>query len=800
MFRLFPHSLLLALLLAANPALLAQPAGTASHDAPQRPLKEWQKTLDETEKELTQAEVDDPRLIELRENLLTLEQTLRLARDAANEDLAVVRHDLEALGTPPGEGAPAEAPSLAERRKRLNEQSAATEGFAKESELLSGRIARSMDTIKQRRRTQFARRILTRIPSPLSTTVWAKAAPEWQAIWASCAASVQSWLARPEVEHDSRTMGQRFVIGVGLALLLAFPVRFWLARRLARLPASGPPTDLRRLYIAALTGLLNVWLPAMGVLALYGSLTLGTPLSAAAAELARDGVTASILVLITRSCCVAALRPKRPELRLAPLTDASARIVTRVVTTLALLFAMDFVLSTLLAQQDASIEVISTQTLVFGLLVALVLTSLLRPRVWSAPDQTPRLTPVTRRLRALLILLIAAIPLSAVAGYIALSHLLVTHWVVTVGLLALFALLVRVNEELVSQLVDIESRTGLYLRRQLALTEEGAEMLGFWLLAMLKLGLAMATGLALLMLWSVDRKDTWLWLEEGFRGFKLGGIQVAPAEILAGLLLFAVLLTVTRLIQRALDRRIFPRTRLDAGLRHSIRSAVGYAGIALALMLGISAMGIDLSSLAIIAGALTVGIGFGLQNIVNNFVSGLILLIERPIKAGDWVVVGEHQGYVRQISVRATEISTFDRASVFIPNSSLISGAVMNRTYADKIGRVLLPVGISYDADPAKAREILLEIAMANPDIRHNPAPAVMMLGFGDSALNLELVAFLHDVDRVKVVTSDLCFAIHAAFRQHGIPIPYPQREVRVSLDREWLRHSFAQGGPPASQ
>ena len=244
-----------------------------------------------------------------------------------------------------------------------------------------------------------------------------------------------------------------------------------------------------------------------------------------------------------------------------------------------------------------------------------------------------------------------------------------------------------------------------------------------------------------------------------------------------------------------LERRIFPRTRLDAGLRHSIRSAVGYAGVALAVMAGVSMMGIDLSSLAVIAGALSVGIGFGLQNIVNNFVSGLILLVERPIKAGDWVVVGDYQGYVRQISVRATEITTFDRASVFIPNSSLISGAVMNRTYADKIGRIVLPLGIAYEADPARAREILLDIARKLPDIRQTPAPAVLMSGFGESAINLELIAFLYDVDKVKTVTSDLCFAIHAAFREHGIQIPYPQREVRLTLEDELLRGALGRSG-----
>jgi small-conductance mechanosensitive channel len=390
-------------------------------------------------------------------------------------------------------------------------------------------------------------------------------------------------------------------------------------------------------------------------------------------------------------------------------------------------------------------------------------------------------------------LLVAAIPLSALLGYVALSRLLASRVVGTMGLAALVALLVRIGDEFVAHAVSGASPSGAYLRRHMALTDEGAEMLGFWVGASFKTAILLAGGVALLLLWSVDKQDTLLWLGAAFQEFKLGSLTISLTEILIGLLLFAALLAATRLMQRALDRRIFPRTRLDSGVQHSIRSAVGYAGFTLAAVLAVSTMGIDLSSLAIIAGALSVGLGFGLQNIVNNFVSGLILLIERPIKTGDWVIVGEHQGYVRKISVRATEIATFDRASVFIPNSSLISGPVTNRTHVDKVGRVLLPVGIAHEADPVKAREVLRAIAEAHPEVRRNPAPAAFMTGFGDNALNLELVAFIRDVDKLKAVTSDLCFAIHEAFRQQGISIPYPQRELRVSLDDEQLRRVFGE-------
>ena len=154
------------------------------------------------------------------------------------------------------------------------------------------------------------------------------------------------------------------------------------------------------------------------------------------------------------------------------------------------------------------------------------------------------------------------------------------------------------------------------------------------------------------------------------------------------------------------------------------------------------------------------------------------MLIERPIKVGDWVVVGDKQGYVQNIKVRATEILTFDRASVFIPNSDLISHPLLNWTHADKTGRVIVPVGVSYGTDTRKVHDILLEVAAAHPAIFRSPPPSVLFKGFGDSCLNFELRAFILEVDKVLAVSSDLCFEIDAAFRREGIEIPYPQQDV----------------------
>jgi small-conductance mechanosensitive channel len=225
---------------------------------------------------------------------------------------------------------------------------------------------------------------------------------------------------------------------------------------------------------------------------------------------------------------------------------------------------------------------------------------------------------------------------------------------------------------------------------------------------------------------------------------------------------------------------------MDRGAREAVATMSGYSGVAIALIISLSIAGVEFGNLAIIAGALSVGIGFGLQNIVNNFVSGLILLFERPIKTGDWIVVGNTEGYVRRISIRSTQIQTFDQADVIVPNSDLISGQVTNWMLRDARGRIRLPVGIAYGSDIILAQNLLLEVAEMNPSVIVNgtsPQPKVLFVSFGDSALLFELRVFIKNIDQRFQVTSDLNFAIEEVFRNNNIQIPFPQRDIHIIND-----------------
>jgi potassium efflux system protein len=265
--------------------------------------------------------------------------------------------------------------------------------------------------------------------------------------------------------------------------------------------------------------------------------------------------------------------------------------------------------------------------------------------------------------------------------------------------------------------------------------------------------------------------------------------------------LFLVGIGVTRGVQRWLEVKFLPHTRLDTGLQNSIKTSLGYVGFLVAVSLSLSHLGLSVERLAIVAGALSVGIGFGLQSIVNNFVSGLILLWERAIRVGDWIVVGEEQGYVRRINVRSTEIETFDRATIIVPNANLVSGVVKNWLRNDHVGRIRLPFTVPITIDPEKVRDILIAAAKGHDHVLSIPSPQVVFAQVGETNLKLELLCFIEDVEMSQRVSSDLLFEIFKGLRDLGIGAPAPPPTVTSpALDKldAWLSSKMAD--PPGQR
>jgi small-conductance mechanosensitive channel len=367
-------------------------------------------------------------------------------------------------------------------------------------------------------------------------------------------------------------------------------------------------------------------------------------------------------------------------------------------------------------------------------------------------------------------------------GYVHLGALVIVGTAYSMGVIALTLVANQVLKDLFDGLDEGRFRWQKALRKVLGIEDDHYIPGLGWLQLFANLALWTGAALLLLRIWNTNEEITTDILDYFTEGFQAGGLTIVPLNLLGALLVLAGLLALTSWVKGQMSNKWLAGTRMEPSARDALVTAFGYVGTALAILFALAFAGISVANLAIVAGALSVGIGFGLQNIVNNFVSGIIMLVERPVRKGDWVVVGNTQGTVEAISVRTTTIRTFDRADVIVPNSDMISNQVTNWTLGSNVGRVDVPVGVGYGSDLETVVQTMLEVANNHPDVILNDPqlskPYVLFLAFGDSSLNFELRVHVHDITRRMHVLSDLNTAIDAEFRKKGIEIPFPQRDI----------------------
>ncbi|WP_289085107.1 DUF3772 domain-containing protein [uncultured Sulfitobacter sp.] len=733
--------------------------------------EQWDSVAVKAEQSVEEADTPTSELDSLRGRIVNYRSEFEAARTLNAERIAALRDQLAALGTAPeGENAEPEAPEVAKTRADINQQLntlLAPVQIAEREFLRADGLVREIDKIIRERQTE---RLLRTTPSPLNPVYWGPALVEMQDAFAAF------WQESAEQDTDSalNTLENNLptVFFAGIAgLLLLFRGRVWamkIAHTLRVHQARG--MGIWRFVVS----LLRILFPLVGLYLLTIAARQSGFLGTRATQVVELLPLIGLLIFGFRWVSERVFAREEDE-ALLPLSAQQRKSARLYVNAITFVMILSIVALTVLEIGDPSLATRAVVQFPLAVLTSLALFQIGRIlRSYREPEEdTPDadgMTKASSHARVVRSAGLGAIAVSVVApllyafGYQDLSDAILRPYVTTLAVLGLVMALQRFSADVYGAITG----QGIAAREALMPLFFGLILL---LLAMPVLALVWGARVA-------DLTELWAAFS---RGFTIGESQISPSNLLAFAVIFAIGYLLTRLLQGALRSNVLPKTKIDIGGQNALLSGLGYVGIFLAALAAITGAGIDLSSLAIVAGALSVGIGFGLQNIVSNFVSGIILLIERPISEGDWIEVGGKSGYVRDISVRSTRIETFDRTDVIVPNADLVSGTVTNFTRGNTVGRVIISVGVAYGTDTRRVEAILREIAEDQPLVLANPAPNVLLVRFGADALEFEIRAFLRDVNWMMSVKSDINHAIVERFAAENIDVPFPQRDV-------WLR------------
>ncbi len=753
----------------------------------QKNIDGWNIELERMSKALARKGIRDEDFEKIHQEALEIQTSGTKLINEISPKLKSLRERFSELGPPPADGQPDESEAIAKKRKALSKEIGDADGIVKATQLIIVKARQIRDQIVEARRSRFVESVTSKSYSILDPDLWQPFLNEIGFFGKGFQILISNiYTANTKILAESPQKIGAFIGSLLILIILFALARNSLKRAKTRLGNIETDRSLR-----AMNALIYIFqfgvLPAIFVLGILAILN-GFEMLTGNTVFFVNGVAFSLAVAIkSRAIAYAFIRPSSPEMRIVGLSDNAASRVSKVISLAIAVFIISWFIYDAGRAMVSSLEFGIVVKALFSLIIAVLTGAVLRMINLDRREEDQQSSGVGLSILLNWVVLRAAVSfgvfvilVALLMGYIALAEFAAYQIILSSGILAMLWLVLKVIDEVVVGCFQTGHRINNQISSYLGWKRKFTEQIGVVLIGLLRMSVIVLSVLGLLIPWGFRASDWFEWISAAFFGFKVGDITISLSVILSAIVVFFIGLIITRSMRRWLSMRFLPTTRLDAGIQNSISTVFGYIGFTIAAAVTVSYAGFDLTSLAFVAGALSVGIGFGLQSVVSNFVSGLILLVERPIKAGDWVVTSGGEGTVRKISVRSTEIQTFDRSTVILPNSTLITDSVVNWNHKSSMGRIKLPIGVGYDSDPERVREILFECSNAHDGILNEPAPIVYFMEFGASSLDFELRCYLADVGNGMSVKSDLRYAIFAALNKEGISIPFPQRDVHI--------------------
>jgi len=680
------------------------------------------------------------------------------------------------------------------------QQRSQLDGDIKRGKLLAEDARQLSDSIEKTRSQQFGEQLGRKVGSPLSPALWRRFADSLpddlsriQGLYRQAAAGLKTAVAA-----HGWTLP---LLGAAVALLMAFPLRWWLRRLGRRYAASdrAPAGRLRRSGLAVWLLLVGTLLPGLAALAATGGLQAIGAVPPRLQTVADAFVQATFVSAFIVALAACLLVPHRPSWRMLNIDDAAALRLRQLAWGAAGLTWLTMLLRALnraaRTSQVSTVLLDGMVALVYvGLISAMLVTIARLHRRRSAEaalaeqqaGSDAKVPPSARtgwlvlaRLGGYLAVLAALV--ATLAGYLNFAMFAAQQmaWITLVVLAV--QLLTRFADDLALWLFTPDNALGCTLRRSLGVAPARLEQAGVLLSAALRVGLVVL-GIAAALARFGNTSLLYGWVGTLESGLHVGGQVLRPASLLWAVVVLLLGLGLMKALQQWLTDTYLPKTELDAGLRNSISTVARYLGIVLAVLWALATLGIGFEKLALLASALSVGIGFGLQAITQNFVSGLILLAERPVKIGDWVKLGDQEGDIRRISVRSTEIQVGDKSTLIVPNSELITKTIRNMTMANAQGRIQIQFSVPLGTDVGRVRQMLLDLFAANEKVLAEPAPSVFIDSIGGGLVALNCFAYVSSPRAVYGVRSELLFELLRTTSEQGIALVTPT-DVRLVRD-----------------
>lgn len=729
-----------------------------------------------------QSEMDDETLVVLSGQVDDLNRSVTAISARLKPRTAEIDTRLTQLGAAPKEGQPPEAPIVTQERDRLNAERSQISAVILDADNLTAESNRLSMQLMEMRRKLFAETLFKR--TDISATTFGDAGTALVDEGMTFSGAVTSWMGFV-LKAKLASFLAAVCLSIGAALLFLSGGYRLFRRYYVQDETIENPPYISRLSVAFWSTLIRTLSLAAFLVTSFFFLSNFNVLRPDIAPILAALFGFIGLVYFVGRLSNAVFAPFRPHWRLVKLSNKGAHSLTWCLQAMAVVNGLDYVFDRISESMGSPVVVTVAKSFLAALLIGLILiaASFGSPMLAKNgdPDAPGRRWP--HGMAIILRVLGTLVIFTSFIGYVGLARFMATQLIVTSAVVATMYLGFQLGKAVSKQGVFAETIIGRFLENRLTLGEVALDQAGL-IAGLATYAVALLTGIPLILLsWGFHIQDLEVFAYRLFTEIKIGNISISLLGICVGILLFAGGYLVTRWFQRWLDSNVMARGQVDLGVRNSVKTGIGYLGIAVAAIISISAAGIDLSSLALVASALSVGIGFGLQNIVSNFVSGLILLVERPFKVGDWIVSGTSEGIVKRISVRATEIETFRKQSIIVPNSELINASVGNWTHRNRLARSEIPVSVSYDADPRRVMDILLELVRGIPKVLRNPEPHVEFLRFGPSSLDFEMRFYLSDLSDGMEIRNNLRIEILKRFKEEGISIPYPHQELHIIRD-----------------